>query len=224
MSVQINHIPGTAKGVDHAGARENKKLKIQGGLVGITRRENSGNNFFLILHVVSKIEKAPREVSHSQNKETKIHHALNQNEINIHSKNKDNVKRVDFLSIYGKGKQLNKKFIDERLRRKSSISIWDPLKKARLKGMKNSNTKAHSVTDGKSHQLERHCDLFRKIAVLNTVPGSNINIKKIIGNYECSSLARSLFDATGLPNYGGDGKSDLVHAVLNSLDGALIDP
>ena len=90
--------------------------------------------------------------------------------------------------------------------------------------MKNSNTKAHYVTDGKSHQLERHCDLFRKIAVLNTVPGSNIKIKKIIGNYECSSLARSLFDATGLPNYGGDGKSDLVHAVLNSLDGALIDP
>ena len=55
--------------------------------------------------------------------------------------------------------------------------------------------------------------MFRKIVVLNTVLGSNINIKKIFGNYECSSLVRSLFDATGLPNHGGDGKSDLVHAV-----------
>ena len=76
--------------------------------------------------------------------------------------------------------------------------------------MKNSNTKAHYVTDSKLHRLERHCDLFRAIVVLNTAPGSNINIKEIISNYECSSLARSLFDASGLPNHGGDGKSDLV--------------
>ena len=68
--------------------------------------------------------------------------------------------------------------------------------------MKNSNTKAHYLTDGKWHQLERHCWFFRTIAVLNTAPGSNINIKEIIGNYECSSLARRLFDASSLPNHG----------------------
>ena len=43
----------------------------------------------------------------------------------------------------------------------------------RLKGMKNSNTKAHYGTDSKLNQLERHCDLLTTIAVLNTVPGSN---------------------------------------------------
>ena len=69
--------------------------------------------------------------------------------------------------------------------------------------MKNSHTKAHYVTDGKLHQLETHCDLFRTRVVLNTVPGSNINTNEIIGNYECSSLARSLL----MP---GDRKSDLV--------------
>ena len=41
---------------------------------------------------------------------------------------KDNVKR-DILSIYVKGKQLCKEFIDERLRKESTISIWAPLKK-----------------------------------------------------------------------------------------------
>ena len=90
--------------------------------------------------------------------------------------------------------------------------------------MKNSNTKTHYVTDRKLHQLKRHCDLFRTIAVLNTVPGSNINIKEVIGNYECSSLARNLFDASGLPNHSGERKSDLVHAVCNSIDGAWIVP
>ena len=88
--------------------------------------------------------------------------------------------------------------------------------------IKNSNTNAHYVTDGKLHQLERHCDLFRTIAVLNTNPGSNKNIKEITGNYECSSLARSLFGATGLPNHDGNTKSDLVQVVGNSIDGAGI--
>ena len=62
-------------------------MKIQGGLIGITRRKNSRNKFFLISHVVSEIEKELREISQSQKKETKIHHALNQNKIKIHSKN-----------------------------------------------------------------------------------------------------------------------------------------
>ena len=33
-----------------------------------------------------------------------------------------------------------------------------------------------------------------------------------------------MFDASDLPNHGGDGKSDLVNAVCNPIDGAWIDP
>ena len=79
--------------------------------------------------------------------------------------------------------------------------------------MKSSNTKARYVTDLELHQLERNCDLFRTIAVLNTVRGSNMKIKGIIGNYERSSLTRSLFNGSGLPNHDGDRKSDLIQAV-----------
>ena len=61
--------------------------------------------------------------------------------------------------------------------------------------MRNSNGKAHDVNDGKFHQLDRHCDLFRTIAVLNNYPGFNMNIKEIIGNYKCSLLAKDLFDS-----------------------------
>ena len=32
--------------------------------------------------------------------------------------------------------------------------------------MKNSYTKVHYVTEGKLHQLDRHCDFFRTIAVV----------------------------------------------------------
>ena len=46
FSVQINHIPETAKDIDQVGEQGNKKLKIQGSLVGITRRKKVGTNFF----------------------------------------------------------------------------------------------------------------------------------------------------------------------------------
>ena len=72
--------------------------------------------------------------------------------------------------------------------------------------MKDRNKTTHYVTYSKSLQLERHCDLFRIIALPNTVPGSNITIKEIIGNYEFSLIARNLFDARGLQNHGVDEK------------------
>ena len=47
--------------MNHTGQHENKNLKIQGALIGITRGENSRNKFFLISHVVSEIEKELRQ-------------------------------------------------------------------------------------------------------------------------------------------------------------------
>ena len=72
--------------------------------------------------------------------------------------------------------------------RKSQKSALGSIKQVRLNRMKNRKIKAHFVTDSKSHQLQRHCDLLRTIVVLNIIPGSNINIKEIIENCECSSL------------------------------------
>ena len=47
-------------------------------------------------------------------------------------------------------------------------------------------------------------------------------MKKIIGNYQCLSLARSLFGISGLPKYGGDRKSDLVYVVSKCMDDVWI--
>ena len=57
FSVQINHVPGTANSVEHADKQENKKLMIQVALICIKRRENRRSKFFLILQVVSEIER-----------------------------------------------------------------------------------------------------------------------------------------------------------------------
>ena len=60
--------------------------------------------------------------------------------------------------------------------------------------------------------------MFRIIAILNAIPGSNISIKKVIGNIKYFLSSRSLFDASGLPNHDGEGISDLLHAVSNCID------
>ena len=75
------------KDVGYASEQENKKPKIEGGLIGIKRGVNSRNNFFLILHVVSDIKNELREIFRLQKKETETKYALNQNKIIIQAKN-----------------------------------------------------------------------------------------------------------------------------------------
>jgi hypothetical protein len=76
FSVQKTDILGSALGIDHAGEQENKKLKIQGGLIGITRQQNSRDRYFLIAHIVSEIDKEMREMSGCARKERSQYHDL----------------------------------------------------------------------------------------------------------------------------------------------------
>ena len=92
--------------------QENKKLKIQGGLIGITRRENSKNNFFSNIAYDSEIEKELREISHSQKKETKIHPTYPVKEDNRFSSNVWHCKIAIYRPRGDKHLQyLNKSFI-----------------------------------------------------------------------------------------------------------------
>ena len=121
----------------------------------------------------------------------------------------DNVKEIFYLFELNVI-QVDKEFIDERLQNKSTMSILTPGKKTRL------NKERKTVTREIFY-------LFRTISIVNTIPGSNISMKEIIGNYQCFSLARSLFDTCGLLNYGGDRKSDLVYVVIKCIDDVWID-
>ena len=76
FSVQKTDILGSALGIDHAGEQENKKLKIQGGLIGITRQQISRDRYFLIAHIVSEIDKEMREMSGCARKERSQYHDL----------------------------------------------------------------------------------------------------------------------------------------------------
>ena len=55
FSVQKNPIPFTPIGRNHADKQENKKLKISGGLKGISRNLNARTRFFLNSPILKQI-------------------------------------------------------------------------------------------------------------------------------------------------------------------------
>ena len=79
-------VPLTAIGVDHAGEQQNKKLKIQGGLIGITTKENSRNRYFIISPVISQIVYGMEEMRNCKTNEHTLHHGLNNYRRGIQSK------------------------------------------------------------------------------------------------------------------------------------------
>ena len=55
FSVAKTSIPFTAFGVDHAGEQMNKVLKIEGGIVGISRNETASTRYFLTAPIIAQI-------------------------------------------------------------------------------------------------------------------------------------------------------------------------
>lgn len=53
--VNCNVVPFCALGADEALEHQNRKLKVQGGLVGITQNDNARNRFFLVNPELNRI-------------------------------------------------------------------------------------------------------------------------------------------------------------------------
>ena len=85
FSVQTTKVPHTAIGVDHAGEQQNKKLKIQSELIGITK-ENSQNRYFIRSPVISQIVNEMEEMGNSKTNEQTLHHHLDNYRRGIQSK------------------------------------------------------------------------------------------------------------------------------------------
>ena len=77
FSVQTTKVPHPAIGVDQADEQQNKKLKIQGGLIGMSTKENSRNRYFIISPVISQIVNKMEEMGNCKTSEQTLHHRLN---------------------------------------------------------------------------------------------------------------------------------------------------
>ena len=253
FSVQNTDILGSALGIDHAGEQENKKLKIQGGLIGITRQQISRDRYFLIAHIVSEIDKEMREMSGCARKERSQHHDLTPSVkhrqaiwiTNLH----ETLSSVNFVMLSEADTRLYNilservfpSSINEQVLNVKAIGdemYTDFVTKRLLPSSEMSIwapvKKANLQTFKKSIKPQAvildgnsyELETHCDFFAKCAVLSQNqeIDMERIIGYFELSTAPPSFFDIGGNPNDGGQNKSELVHSICKTVPEAWNDP
>ncbi|CAG9761624.1 unnamed protein product [Ceutorhynchus assimilis] len=225
FSVSKSDIPFTAIGPDHAIEHENRKLKVSGGIVGITKNMSALNRYFMIASELSQITDKFQELI-SPGRETKntIHHEF-------HSPTEQRIKTKylalkevfathisempengevcnlltgkildkqianDILNRDELGKERYKIFENERIT-EGKKGIWDPMQRMKLNTFKNSNAKSKTKQDEKILEIREERSLLQRLLLVSRTR-QDIDLKKAVGEYEFGSIPRSLFAADG---------------------------
>ena len=82
FAVQKTKIPFVALGMDHAGEQVNKLLKINGGLIGVSKNVNARNRFMITAPIISGISTEAKKVC-GIHKEKSEHHQLSNAYLNL---------------------------------------------------------------------------------------------------------------------------------------------
>ena len=97
------------------------------------------------------------------------------------------------LEVNNQGNILYDKFITERLQEGSNIEILAPLKKVNAPIFKKAGKTKRVNANGKVHELNDCIDLFEKCLIVSST--RDIDMPKIIGEFELSTVTRSLMKA-----------------------------
>ena len=76
FSVNKSHVPFCALGTDHALEQENKKMEVIGGISGITNKQNTLQNYFLVSPILNNISEQFCNQFVNLSNEKRVHHQL----------------------------------------------------------------------------------------------------------------------------------------------------
>ena len=112
----------------------------------------------------------------------------------------------DLLSVDTHGKNEYTKFIRERLSSSASISVWEPIKRLKLKVF---STPRKEKNKGKSEiiTVKEHRALFARCAML---VNSGVDMENVISSFEVG-YPRSLMTVSGELHPGHAAKAQLMH-------------
>eukprot|EP00057_Strongylocentrotus_purpuratus_P016485 XP_011670959.1 PREDICTED: EGF, latrophilin and seven transmembrane domain-containing protein 1-like [Strongylocentrotus purpuratus] len=122
--------------------------------------------------------------------------------------------KEDILERDVKGKIMFQEFVSDRIVESSAKkSIWDPMRKAKLKTFSSCRKKTQCKIGAKLVKLrEDRQKLARFLVVQQSRPGMIHSLGDTIGKYEFSVIPRSLFTSDGLLLIPSD-KSSFIHAI-----------
>ncbi|MES9881330.1 MAG: hypothetical protein ABW185_10660 [Sedimenticola sp.] len=119
----------------------------------------------------------------------------------------------DILSYAEKGQSRFSDFIQDRLLPTSTVSVWDPMKKLKLKTFSNCMDKTKVRVGDKVIKLREERELFGRFLIIQgSRPELVPKLEETIGAYEMSVVPRSLCAVDGSLYIPTD-KASLLHAV-----------
>ena len=119
----------------------------------------------------------------------------------------------DILNFAEKGQARFQDFINERLLSTSTISVWDPMKKLKLKTFSNWMEKIKVRTGDKVIKLREERELFGRFLIIQgSRPELVPKLEDAIGEYEMSVVPRSLCAVDGSLYIPTD-KACLMHVI-----------
>ena len=123
------------------------------------------------------------------------------------------IAKKDILHFAEKGQKRFEDFINGRLRPTSTLSVWDPMKKLKLKSFSNWMEKCKVRLGDKIIKLRKERELLGRFLIIQgSQPELVPKLAETIGEYEMSVVPRSLCAVDGSLYIPSD-KSSLIHAV-----------
>lgn len=218
-------VPFCALGADEALEHQNRKLKVRGGLVGITLNENARNRFFLANSELTRIASETDRMMGCHKTEQSKHHEVSvivqqrqdknvlqlkeafENTTNpFHCKTEELIHiltqrvfpqeiKVSLDSVAKVGQDLHNIFLDQRVY-SNNIQFWDPLKKNCIKTCKTVTKKVKIALKDKTLAIKTDLSLISRLLIASR-SRPDIDLRYNLSNYEFSALPKSLFAVDG---------------------------
>lgn len=227
--VNKSMVPFNALGADEALEHENRRLKVQGGLVGITLNENARARFFLADPELTRIAVATENMIGFANKQKHTHHDISaqiciRQDVNVlklkqalssatnpfHCKSNELIHIVshrvfprdvqtDMCRIKEIGQQQMSLFVKERIQT-NDVQFWSPMKKIKLKTCNSVCKKVKVPLKDKVIEMKSDMSLFSRILIASR-SRHDIDLKSSLSKYEFTPLPRSLFTQEGIMHH-----------------------
>lgn len=243
FSINKNGTPFTSIGSDHALEQDNKRMKVNGGIVGLTQNPNALKRFCLIAPTLNSLSEQfccqyDVNVDHRE-KHYQLTGCYLSRIIGNAKKILETMQNFDLSFIQDGpltnivsnavlsesasneilchekiGADIYNEFINERLH--GEMSVWDPVQRRNLKTFKSELTKkVKSTVDGKVVQLKEEKSLLSRFLITSR-KRPEIDLEFCIGNFEFTVVPKALFSSDGEPFPCSD-KSKILHQIEQNL-------
>ena len=125
------------------------------------------------------------------------------------------------FEVTNQGNILYDKFITERLQEGSNIEILARLKKVNAPIFKKAGKTKRVNANGEVHERKDCIDLFAKYLIVSS--RCDIDMPKIVREFELSTVTRSFMKADGEYNHGRENKEHIVHTICKVVPKSILD-